>query len=356
MVATKPFQLTSGHIYTPIFEVKVKGQTLDPKLAKSIMQVSVTKLLNTSSSFSFQLNDPTLEFIDQKQGLFVEGNAVEVYLGYVGSLHQMLVGEISAVTASFPSSGPATLGIEGFDHLHRATRGTTYRKFEASQSDRDIITEIIQQDLKLKVSLDKSIKGKGKRIQNNTSTIRFLEQLAKANGCTFWVEGDTFYMHQRTDTISMSLTWGKTLLSFSPRLSTAGQVQTVGVQCWDHARKQAIVAQANLPPKTMVFLAKPGQQQLKQGAGGRSQRMIVCNQGVSNPQEAQTLAAGTLDEQQQNLLTGYGTSVGHPGIQPGILLQLNGIGRFSGPYEVVQATHTVGSSGYQTSFQVRQQR
>src|SRR6266496_4099442 len=102
-------------IWVPAFEIKVGGTQLPTEIAKTILEISVKEVLNHSSSFSFQLNDPTLEFIEKESGLFTEGQRVEISIGYLGKMKKMILGEITALTADFPSSGPATLQVEGFD-------------------------------------------------------------------------------------------------------------------------------------------------------------------------------------------------------------------------------------------------
>src|SRR5205809_476572 len=110
-------------VYVPIFEMVVDGKKLEPAIAKTILEVSVREVLNQSSSFSFRLHDPMLKFIKKEDGRITEGKRVEISLRYVGNIKKMVVGEISGLTADFPSSGPATLEVQGFDILHPLTRG-----------------------------------------------------------------------------------------------------------------------------------------------------------------------------------------------------------------------------------------
>lgn len=341
--------------YVPAFKMVVDNKPLEPDIAKTILEVSVTEQLNPPSQFSFRLNDPKLKFIKKEDGRFTEGKRVEISIGYIGNTKKMIVGEIAALMADFPSSGPAALQVEGFDLLHRATRGTTYRQFEEGKPDSDIVKEIAQNDMKLTASVDQTKRRTGRRVQNHVTNLKFLEDLARANGYFLWVDGDILYFKkERPAPNTIQLEWGKTLMSLSPRLSTAGQVNAVEVRGWDPVQKQSFSARVKLSGAT-AELAQAGQKQVSKGAGGRSERVIVCDASVSSAQEAQAFAEGMLAEQQRGLITGNGTSVGHPDIRAGTILDLRGIGRFSRKYVVEQVTHTVSDSGYQTSFQVRQQ-
>jgi uncharacterized protein len=339
-------------IYVPTFEVRVDGTPLELPTAKTILEVSVTEALNQSSSFSFRLNDPTLAFISTEDGRFTEGRRVEISLGYVGNTKKLFVGEITSLTADFPGSGPATLYVEGFDLLHRGTRGTMYRTFEEGKRDSEIVSEIAS-EMRLKSAVDPTAPRTGRWVQNHITNLTLLEQLTEANGYFLWVEDGTLYFKKARPGSSVLLEWRKTLVSFSPRLSTAGQVTAVEVRGWDPGQKQSIAARAQLPSATIATLTEAGQQQVRRGAGGRSERVIVSDASVSSVQEAQRLADELLAEQQRSLITGSGTSVGHPDIRVGTTLALQGLGRFSREYVVEQVTHTVSDSGYQTTFQVR---
>ncbi|MCA1557615.1 MAG: hypothetical protein LC731_03635, partial [Acidobacteria bacterium] len=99
-------------------------------------------------------------------------------------------------------------------------------------------------------------------------------------------------------------------------------------------------------------LAATGQQQVAQGTGGRSERVIAYAH-VHTAEDAQTLAERILNEQNLSLITGSGASPGPPRIRVGTILDLSGMGRFNGEYLVEQVTHSVGAGGYEASFQVK---
>lgn len=335
-------------IYVPTFEMKVEGRPLDQNIAKTILDLRVTEHSDPPSEFSFRLNDPKLRFINREDGFFTEGKKIEISLGYLGKTQKVILGEISGLTADFPGSGPATLEVQGFDLLHSATRGTVYRRFDVP--DHQIVSEIAS-EMGLKPSVDPT-QGLGPRVQEHITNLQFLEQLAESNGYDLWVDGDTLnFKRDRPAPNTIQLEWGKTLVSFSPRLSTAGQVNAVEARGWDPKQKQSFSVRVDRSSTATGELSATGQQQLSRGSGGRSERTIR-DASVSSAQEAQTFAERILLDQQQNTVTGNGTSMGKPDMRVGTLLDLKGIGRFNGKYRVQQATHTIGSRGYETSFQV----
>ena len=344
-------------IYVPAFVVKVNDKRLDLPHINRILEISVTEHLSPPSQFSFRLNDPKLEFIDPQSGLFAEGTRVEISLGFAGNTRKMMAGEISALTADFPNSGPATIYVEGFDLLHRLTRGTVYRTFggeeaDSGMPDSEIVTQIAG-EADLVGSVDKTPAPKQARVQNHKTNLAFLQRLAEENGYFLWIDGKTLYFKREQPALdTIKLKWGKTLMSFSPRLSTAGQVDEIEVRGWDPIQRQAVSSRAKRGGAADNALAPAGRLQIGKGSGGKSERVIE-DAHVTSAQEAQALAEKLVFDQNRVLITGSGSSPGPPDIRPGTILDLSGIGRFNGEYVVEQVTHSIGGGGYQTSFEVK---
>jgi hypothetical protein len=343
-------------IYVPTFEMTVADVPLPMPVAKSVVQISVTQHMNPPDSFSIQINDPALSLISVETGIFTEGNRVEIGMGFVGNTKKLIVGEITAVSADFPSSGAASLTVEGFDLLHKLSRGNAYRRWEgptpnSGMPDSTIVVQIVS-DIQMAPDVDTTPARNEPRVQNHISDLAFLQLLAKLNGFYVWADGSTIHFkQQRPPATNLSMEWGKTLMSFSPRLTTAGQVDSVEVRGWDPVQKQSVSAMAN---RTGDSLAPTGQTQIAQGSGGAS-ALSIADASVTSAQDAQAYAQSIIAGQQQSGVTGSGVSVGQPDMQAGSTLDLGGIGRFSGTYVVNQVTHTLGSGGYQTSFQAWKQ-
>ena len=153
---------------------------------------------------------------------------------------------------------------------------------------------------------------------------------------------------QRPDTIRLE--WGKTLLNFSPRLSTAGLVNEVVVRGWDQTRQTTYFCERKARPNKTVSISPAGLNQISKGSGGRSQRVIDVP--VSSFLEAEAIADSILRNQQVTAVAGSGTCLGNPAIRAGAKLELSGIGRFAGSYFITTVTHTIGENGYLTSFEV----
>jgi phage protein D len=344
-------------IYVPTFEMTVEGVPLELPIAKQVLEITVTQQLDPPCAFHFRVNDPKLSLIDPQSGKFTEGTRIEISMGFVGNTKKLIVGEITAVTADFPDSGPATIEVEGFDLSHWLTRGTIWRIWGGpgptdGMADSTIVSQIAN-EVGLIPDVDPIPNRSAPIVQPNESNLDFLMRLAGLNNYFLWVDGTTLHFKKDEPApTSVTLEWHKTLMSFSGRLSTAGQVSSVEVRGWDPNQKQQPFA-GTVQRSNNASLSRAGQAQLAKGAGGHS-NLLISDAPVTNAQQAQDYAQAIISGQQKNLFTGSGTSVGDPDIQGGTKLTLQGVGRFNGTYTVRQATHTLGAGGYQTAFEVIQ--
>jgi uncharacterized protein len=343
-------------IYVPIFDMKVDGVPLDPQVARQIMEISVTQTLDPPMAFQFKLNDPTFKLIDPDGGTFTEGTMVQISMGFLGKnkkSKKLVTGRITAVSMDIPDNGPAIVHVEGFDLAHGLTRGTIYKIWGGpdpsdGMADSDIVTQLVGQ---ANVGLAADVDATGKRdkpvVQNNISNLQFLVNLAHQNNFYLWIDETTLHFKQQMPaTSTLTLERGKTLVSFSGRLSTAGQVGSVEVRGGLDAQKQPI--SVIVKRSDMSSLSSAGQAQLADSIA------LIADVPISNRDQALNYAQAIIAGQQRTLYTGNGTSVGDPDMRVGTVLTLVGVGRFEGTYSVQEVTHTLGSSGYQTTFQVQQ--
>ena len=344
-------------VYVPTFDMKVGKTRLESSIAKSIMEITVTEHLNGPNSFSFRLNDPKLTLIDKKKGPFTEGRRIEIDMGFVGNTRKMIVGEISALSVDLPNSGPTVVEVQGFDLFHgRLTRGTVYRQFggenpDSGLRDSEIVAQIAA-EMRMEPIVKETPPRTSPRIQKNQTNLDFLQELALENKCFVKVDSGTIYFGKdpplRPDLVQLE--WGKTLLSFSPRLSTAGLVKEVVVRAWDRIGKQPIVVSVQRDSTEPVPISPEGLEQIGKGSGGRSQRVIDVP--VASFLEAKAIAESILRNQQATAIAGSGTCLGDPLIRVGGKLEIRGIGRFTGTYSITKLSHTLSENGYFISFEV----
>ena len=143
------------------------------------------------------------------------------------------------------------------------------------------------------------------------------------------------------------------LISFSPQLTLAKQVSKVTVRGWDPTTKTSIVQSAS--PGDLPAGAAGGKSGPALAATNFPNKQdVVVDCPVTSVQEAKALAVSLLRERAYEFITGSGQVIGVPDLRPGFNVRLSGLGqRFTQDYYVTKVEHTLGGSGYTTSFEAR---
>ncbi len=313
---------------------------------------------------------------DNPDGLFDIDNKLSLSLGYApGKLKDVFLGEITGVEAEFPAGGIPTMRIVAHDYLHRLADGKYARGFGMFLPDW-IIAAILSAENLLIPLIDPVVGAQstamtvlnmlfehGGRKQRG-SDLDLLREIAEAYDADFWVDGDVLYLSRfigKEFEPRLTLTWGQSLLSYSPRVTTIGQVIGVAVKFtipmipldfvmavgWDFERESINV---RIVPGAIAGA-------IKSALGGPLMTLLNCklDKPADIARAAMTLVR-TLRNKINNRLTGSGTAVGDPRIRAGAVIKLEGLGPdFSGIYRVTSATHTIDNNGYRTAFKVRKE-
>jgi Bacteriophage probable baseplate hub protein len=361
--------LPSTDYYAPNYKIEVEGRELDPESKGDVLEVKVTMDLNNMTHFDLTVNnwdDRHLSFKYSDTNVFDVGNRVHVQLGYADKLLSMVNGIITSLTPRFPESGPPTLAVGGEDSMvklkDRKPKDGEQKKF-VNHTDSEI-AEIIAQRNKLVPKVTPQTERHDIVVQKNQDDATFLMERAKRidYDCFIAVDPDSgkdaLYFQPPSDTRDGRRTrvyvfeWGTSLINFNPTLSLNKQVGKVTVKGWDPTSKSIIKYTAGPDDLPSSGGGDNGPKTIQTRLQDRED--IVVDQPVTSQQEAQTLARALLRERAYSYITGSGQVIGLPDLRPGDNVELKGLGkRFSGKYYVTKVEHTLGSSGYQTTFEVR---
>ncbi len=342
-------------IYAPEFDVRVEGLTLAADVRRSVLEVTYDNNLDVADMFSVRLSDPGAKLADSP--LFGVGRTVEIHMGYGGRLHPMMLGEVAAVSPTFPSNGVPTLSITGYDRSQRMRHNTPGRPPLLAMNDSLIAAQIALENRLIPI-VDPSPLPPGDPEVFDGSDFALLRELAERNGFEVFVSFDKLYFRlPRPQTELSVLEWGRTLSSFSPRLSTVGQAGIQVVRGYNEELAEAIVVA--LPALSLGG----GIQDLFERIGNEFLnilpdlgRRVVNDLPVSTPLDAALLAKSLLEQLLEGLYEGSGVCIGDPTLRAGDQVEIRGVGRrFSGRYRLRQVTHTINDGGYETRFEVSQQ-
>jgi phage protein D len=338
----------------PDISVRVNGSALPVAAQADLRSVTVQEDLRALSMFTLELynwDDQKLQVSWSDSKLFAVGNEVEIWLGYAGDLHKVMLAEITSLEPAFTSDQPPLLLVRGYDHRHRLARGRKTRTF-AQMKDSAIASQIAR-EAGLRAQVEDTKVTLSYVIQGNQSDWEFLQRRASQIGYEIYVKDKVLYFRppksQAPPADKLSL--GEDITEFSPRLSSLTQATEVAVRGWDVKQKKQVVATQRPAGVSGGRTAGPAAARRAFGAAS----VPVLGQSARNQAEAGLLAQGQFTAMELAYVEGDAVAHGRPQLQAGTVVDITGAGQtFSGPYYVTSVTHTMTAENeYQTSFTVQ---
>jgi Bacteriophage probable baseplate hub protein len=370
--------------YAPEFEVVISGVQADPTTKNDILDIKVHRDIEEMSGFDLELNnwdDVNLRFKHSDSREFRLGSQVSVKLGYADKLFTVATGTVSTLAPKFPDGASPTVSVSGVDGMLKLKERKPTKDEDKNfpfMTDWEIAERIAGRN-NLRVETTKEGPRHDLVVQKNQSDAEFLMERAKRIDFDCYILPDpntgveTLYFVKPTDgrdgrpirlfrlTYAPGLSTGPTalpeglvpnLLDFTPTLTVSKQVSKLTVRGWDPLNKLPLEFTAtadNLPAGQNSAAGESGPQAAGDAAGGRQE--VVVDAPVFTQQEAQELAIALLRERAYEFITATGRMAGLPELRPGDNLEIFGLGtRFSGTYFVKRVEHTLGTSGFFTTF------
>jgi uncharacterized protein len=375
-MATAIFQ-DNETFYVPHFEVKIAGHKLPNDVVRDVIQVSYKDSIEEIDSFELLINNWDAEKGAFKyepfsqanfKGMFEPGKRLELWMGYLQNIRLMLTGEITTLEPNYPESGGSTLSVRGLNVLH-AFRKKQHTWAWENMRDSDIAREIGKQPvsedkpgLGIEVRINEDDAGREPEevfvFMNNQYDILFLLDRARRHGYSLYLDIDKktnkeFLYFGRAGlvrTVTYELEWGKSLVQFKPTLTTTKQVSKVTVRGWNRRTHQPIEGTADITQCS----TNRDQTAVARAVDGKHE--VITNRPVHTPQEATALAKDILCNQLQEMIKTSGATVGLPDLRSGNKLHITKLGpRFDGEYFITETNHSIGDSGYRTTFSARRE-
>jgi len=374
--------------YAPEFNIRIGGENLPAALRASVMSVSYTDGIEGADRVEVTFANPDLRWLDHP--LLQADNSFSLSIGYAPDpLEEVFAGEITGVEPSFPSSGMPTIKIAAHDFLQRLTTATKDRAFmlrlpcignfplpdpavAALVAGTNLLVPVLDPvgsalsflTLLIAYAIDPLEAKRAVRLQQGESDFDFLSKIAKENGWEMYIDHTLeprgrmlrFKFLVQEYSPSVTLKRGESLMDFTPRLSTVGQVAGVSTRIWLPSIKLELVIVLSWDFDRAAFdlMIFPGLGSLQELLGGQAQSILKIDAG--GPALAPRKILSELLPRLNNRLTGSGSTIGNPKIKAGEVINLEGLGeQFSGLYRITSATHSFDSGGYKTSFEVRKE-
>jgi phage protein D len=373
--------------FAPEVSLRLGGAPAPAELRASLTAVQLEASLGAADRVELVLANESLRWLDHP--LFKLDTELVLALGYAPDpLEQLFVGDVVGHAATFPSSGIPALTVSAQDRRVRMQEGTRERWFSVPipkyrntpLPDLAVATLVAGENL-LVPSFDPvgaalsvilggvealaSMSADGAiqytiRKQDSESDFDFLTKVCAENGWELIIDHEDplggqklrFFSSLGHLTPDLTLAWGRSLLDFTPRISKVGQITAVTAYIWIAKIKQQFEVTVGWDwdrAQLTLDVAPSSSPSRKPGSAVTIKRPLT-------PASAPRTLVSQLIPKLNGRLTGSGSTVGDPRIRPGSVLRLEGLGvEFSGLYRVTAATHTIGSDGYRTRFEVRKE-
>lgn len=352
--------------YAPTYRLLVDERDLLTDERMEVEEVRVDSTLEGMDQFSVTVNGSfdvekrrfrTPGGDDPIEKLFAFGTRVEIGMGYVTvPRHETLfLGVVTSVKTSFPSSGLPKITVSGYDLSYCMSHGRVSKTWDSRKDSQ--IAAAIAGKYGLEPDVQDTLVEHPRTEQNQQTDQEFLAQLADRDGFEVYTRRGTLHFRapESDETAVVELEWGKSLVSFSPEINISEQVTRVEVRGWDVATKQPIVGKAGPGDEPGRDGGQRSGGEVVETACGGEKTTLKRRYPVRSQQEADQKARSILKRRSELFVKGSGEAIGLPEIMPGENVRLLGLGsHFSKTYFVEQATHTIGSSGYRTTFRVKE--
>lgn len=377
--------------YAPEMRLGFAGRPAPAALRGSVTGVTCHTGMGDADRLEVSLANEGLRWLDDP--LFRLDTEVSIALGYApDEPRRLFTGEVVGTEASFPSDGMPTLRVVAQDRRTRLAAASPARWFGVPVPKLGVLPlpdPVVAPLLAIEHGMiplldplgaflsaalgvvdvvasleDPSMRQRVVRRQHSESTLDFLKKIAVENAWELIVEHDSapsgFVLRLMSPAAYLSpdvtLRYGRSLMEFTPRISTVGQVASVSVRVWrPEVRLELTVSLGyDWDRRALTVEVAPGFG-LPAGLGGAARQVLLVDEPVTIA-TAPRLIVSKLLPRLNRRTTASGSCVGDPRITAGRVLRIEGVGEtFGGLWRVVSAQHTLDTGGYRTSFELRKE-
>ncbi len=357
--------------YRSLPKLQIDSKPVDDKFMEDILQISVEESLHRAGMFTLIIQNDYFPGRNQDEiwrykDLLQIGKTVKI--GFIASTTQspdfedehpnyILEGEITAIDTNFTGKSQAPVIVRGYDVSHRLHRGKHNRSFQ-NMTDSDIVKKIAE-EVSIKIDkIDPSGVVHEYIFQSNQTNMEFLRERAARIGFELFIQdGKLNFRKPKSHSEELKLKWLTDLHSFRIRVTSAEQVKEVEVRGWDYSQKRPIVStakSANVITDTQNGVGSETSN--KFNGKPPTPKMIVVDQPVFNPKEADAIAQSLCDELGGQFINADAKAEGNTKIRPGTVVNLQEMGQHSGKYYITETRHIYSERVYSTEFSIRGSR
>jgi len=317
-----------------------------------VISISVSKEINRIPFTKITIRDGeasknTFE-ISAKNDL-VPGKKITVKVGRDGTNAQIFEGVIVRHAIKVKANGQSELHLECYDEAIRMTLGRHSRYFEKIK-DKAVFEELVRKYPGLKSEAKDTKLQHPELVQHHLSDWDFLLLRAEANGMLVNVQDGTIKIAPpKTDAKpALQATYGSSIMELEAEMDARQQWKKVKATSWDYPNQRVFTADASSSP-----VSEPGNITGKDLAKVTSPEDYELNHsGHVIQQELQDWVDATMMRSRLSKIRGRAKFDGVSTINPGDVIQLNGMGdRFNGVAFVTSVRQDIGKGTWETHIQ-----
>jgi len=376
--------------YAPELRLLFDGRPAPTMLRSSVTSVNATCGFGDADRLELGLANEGLRWLDN--GLFALDTPVELWLGYAPDTpERVFAGEVVGADATFPSGGMPTMTVVAQDRRTRLASASPSRYFAIPVPtvglmplpdlavapvlglEHGLVPTIDPVGAAISAALgavdaaaalnDPKVAQGLIRKQSGTTSLDFLKQIAAENAWELVIDHQAKPAGLALTLMSpaahlapdATLRYGQSLLEFSPRISSVGQVYKVSVLVWVPSIKLELTVSVGYDwdRQTLKIEVSPGFG-IPTGTAGEPGVTLV-DEPVSPANAARTILSKLLPKLNKRL-TAKGSCPGNSAIRAGHVLRIEGVGQtYGGLWRVTSVTHTVDGGGWRTTFDARKE-
>lgn len=377
--------LTPG--YAPELRLLFDGRPAPATLRGSVTSINATCGFGDADRLEIGLANEGLRWLDND--LFALDTPVELWLGYAPDQpERVFTGEVVGADATFPGGGMPTMTVVAQDRRTRLAGAAPSRYFAVPVPtvglmpmpdlavapvlglEHGMVPMIDPVGAAISAALgavdaaaavnDPKVAQGLIRKQSGTTSLDFLKQIAAENAWEILIDhraepaGLVLTLMSPAAHLApdVTLRYGHSLLDFSPRISSVGQVHEVSVLVWVPSIKLQLTVSVGYDwdRQALTVEVTPGFG-IRTGEPG----VTLVDEPVSPANAARTILSKLLPKLNKRL-TAKGSCPGNSAIRAGHVLRIEGVGQtYGGLWRVTSATHTVDGGGWRTSFEARKE-
>lgn len=317
-----------------------------------VSQIVIEKEVNRIPTARIVLvdGDPSAEdFPVSNDGLFIPGRQIRVQAGYHSDETTLFDGVIIKHNIKLRANGNAALLLECRDKAFKMTIGRKSRYFY-EMKDSEVMEEIIG-GYGLNANVSDTQNQHQELVQFQVTDWDFVMVRAEINGLLCFTD-DGAVTISKPDLSAEPVTdlvYGATIVDLDAEIDARWQQKGINAVSWDAANQEALDMESVDPAVTLNGNLTPGDL----ASVGSPESWMLHHGGQVKDHELQAWSDAYWMRTQLAKVRGQVKFTGIPGIKPGVLVNLQGIGeRFNGKAFVSGVRHVISDGDWKINAQV----